>query len=178
MRTTGLLGVAAVAVLLAGCANPDATPPHGASPSPASPGEPAAPFPPLPSRQASAAPQPKAAGAVERFAALYTNWNYRTLAARQRTLAAVAVGPARLWARQLAASARQQALAGAQVWNRGRVIALARERDRLGWWVLVTREQTGGDGEYAGLPERDHVTLVRATALHGGWAVSEWSPQN
>ena len=178
MRPAALSAVAVMAVLLAGCANPDPVPQRSGSPGPASPGEPPAPVPPPPSRQASAAPQRTAADAVERFAALYTNWSYRTVAEHERALAAVAVGPARLWARQLAASARLQTLAVSRVWNRGRVLALARERDRPAWWVLVTGERTGGRGEYAGLPEQDHVTLVRAVAVRGGWAVSEWSPQN
>lgn len=176
MRPLVVLAIAAV--VLVGCANPDAIPPPSAPTGPSSPGEPQAPAPTPPSRQAPATPQRTAADAVERFAALYTNWSYRTIGWHERELAAVAVGPARLWARQLAASDRLQTLARAHVSNRGRVLALSPEHGQPGWWVLVTRERTDGRGEYAGLPEQDHLTLARAVAVPGGWAVSEWSPQN
>jgi hypothetical protein len=115
---------------------------------------------------------------VERFAALYTNWDYRTLAANQRTLAAIAVGPARLQARRTAAGARNRQLTQARVWNRGVMIALAPYRDRPGWWVLVTSEQTGGSGEYASLPATRHLTFALAIRVRGGWAVSAWQPQS
>ena len=49
---------------------------------------------------------------------------------------------------------------------------------RSGWWVLVTREQTAGSGEYEGLAASDHVTLVQLAAVNGGWAVTQWLPQS
>jgi len=88
------------------------------------------------------------------------------------------VGAARLQARRTAASARNRQLTQARVWNRSAILALAPDRDRPGWWVLVTREQTGGSGEYESLPATYHLTLALPVRVRGGWAVSEWQPQS
>ncbi len=45
-------------------------------------------------------------------------------------------------------------------------------------WVIVTREQTGGDTQYEGLPAAYHVTLAKLASVPGGYAVSEWLPQS
>jgi hypothetical protein len=178
-RGTAHLAGAAVVVLLAGCANPD-TP--VANPAvrevPGSPGEPSAP-PARPSGSERARkPATSAAQAVAWFARLYVNWDERTLRRRERELAASAVGPARLQMSAAAAAERNSSLRHSHVWNRGRIAALARDRERPGWWVAVTREQTGGSGEYESLPVGFHVTLALAVPVSGGWAVSEWLPQN
>ena len=180
MRPAVGLAVAAVAVLLAGCANPDASPPsRSAASGPASPGEP--PHRPLPHPPVSSRPrvQRTPRTAVERFAALYINWSYRTLgvngadARRGRGRPRAAVGtPAR---RERTACRRSHARMSGTADG---VLALAPERDRPGWWVLVTREQTGGQRRIRGAARQDHLTLARAVAVPGGWAVSEWSPQS
>jgi hypothetical protein len=178
-RARALLTVVSVGVLLSGCANPDAPAldihrREGAG----SPGEPPAPPAPAPAAEHSAAPQSTAAQGVEKFTGLYTNWDYRTLAAHQRTLAAISVGAARLLARRTAASAEDRQVMRARVWNRGVILAVAPDRARPGWWVIVTREQTGGSGEYESLPPTSHVTLALAVRVRSGWAVSEWQPQS
>jgi hypothetical protein len=174
-----LAAAAAVVLSLAGCTNPDTSGPVASRlATPASPGEPAGP--PAPSvaaqRPTNAADSPQRA--IEQFAALYTNWTYRTLPTVERKLAAISVDAARLQETQAAVSARNQQLARGRVWNDGVVVAVARDRDRPGWWVVVTREQTGGEGEYAGLPTTYHLTLAQAVPAAGGWSVSEWQPQN
>jgi hypothetical protein len=115
---------------------------------------------------------------VERFAALYTNWDYRTLPADQRTLVAISVGAARLQARHAAASAGNRRLAKAHVWNRGEILGVTPDQARPGWSLVVTRELTGGSGEYASLPATYHIALALAVPVGGGWAVSQWQPQS
>ncbi len=64
------------------------------------------------------------------------------------------------------------------MWNRGRVVSVAADEGASGVWVIVTREQTGGSGEYEALPAGYHVTLARLARVAGGWAVSGWEPQS
>jgi len=178
-RLRALAAAAAAGVALSGCANPDAPAPGLASEGTSgNAGEPPAPAPPRLPDQDPASLQATAEAAVERFAAVYTNWDYRTLAVEQHALASISVGAARLQARQAAVSARNQLLARAHVWSRGVILSVSRDRARPGWWVLVTREQTGGSGEYRSLPATLHVTLALAVAVNRGWAVSQWQPQS
>ena len=118
--------------------------------------------------------------ALERYALAYTNWHAASLPARERELAALAVGAARLAAEATGASqGAAAALASNHVQNKGVVLAIAAGQGRAhGQWVVVTQEQTTGTGPYAGLPAAPHVTLARTARLHRGWAVSEWSPQS
>ena len=44
--------------------------------------------------------------------------------------------------------------------------------------MLVTREQTTGQGDYAGLPPTLHVIYAQLTATANGWVVTRWQPQN
>jgi hypothetical protein len=100
--------------------------------------------------------------ALRRYALVYTNWRAAQLPARERELAALAIGPARLGAEQTAD---------------GQVVAIAPgQGPDAGQWVIVTEEQTTGSGLYAGLPRGPHVTLARLTHLPGGWVVSQWNP--
>jgi hypothetical protein len=170
-------------VALAGCTNPDA--PNAvqggtaSTASPQNPGEPPAPAPPSPAAQAPAGVQPTPAKALAAFSRLYTNWTYRTLSADQRTLAAMSVGAARLAERQAAASTQADTtIVRGQLWNSGQIAGIAPDLARPATWVLVTREQTGGDTQYEGLPAAYHVTLAQLARVPGGYAVSQWLPQN
>jgi hypothetical protein len=120
------------------------------------------------------------AQALRRYAIAYTNWRASQLAARERLLAELSAGSAKLAAEQTQAASNSAAatLVASHVANTGLVLAIARaEGAAPGEWVVVTEERTTGTGGYAGLPAGPHVTLARVTLLPGGWwAVSEWSP--
>jgi hypothetical protein len=166
---------------LSGCTNPDApvSSPREARTSVANPGEPSGPPPPSPRSQVPAAMQRTPVAALAAFARLYMNWDYRTLAGQQQTLAAMSVGPARLAEQQAAVSSRADgALSRGRIHNHGQVSAVAPSMNAGGVWVIVTREQTGGDSQYEGLPSSYHVTLARVVRVPGGYAVSEWLPQS
>jgi len=180
----GLIPVClALAVVgLAGCTNPDAP---GAvqsttsSATPENPGEPPAPVPPAPAAQAPAGIQPTPTKALTAFAELYVNWTYRTLSSNQRTLAGMSVAAARLAEQQAAASSQTDTtIARGHIWNTGEIVSIARDLTRPDMWVVVTREQTGGDTQYEGLPASYHVTLAQLAHVPGGYAVSQWSPEN
>jgi hypothetical protein len=171
----------AAALVLGGCANPDARSAGrtGASEAgPSSPGEPSAPPPPPSSSYATQHLSATPTAALAAFASLYVNWTYRDLARRQRALASMSVGAARAAELQAAAtSASDSTLARARIANQGTTVSIAPDRGRDGAWVLVTREQTSGSGDYEGLPATYHVTLARVQRSTGGYAVSEWLPQ-
>jgi len=172
---------ALVAITLAGCTNPDApqaTRRATASASPQSPGEGPAPPPPSPSTQAPADVQPTPVKALEAFASGYINWNYEALTADQRHLAAISVGAARLAEQQAAAaSGSDSTIARGHISNSGQIVSIASDLTEPGTWVIVTREQTGGDSEYEGLQAAYHVTLAELASVPGGYAVKEWLPQ-
>jgi hypothetical protein len=167
---------------LAGCTNPDApstAPSTTSSASPQNSGEPSAPPPPSSAAQTPAAVQRTPSNAIAAFAELYVNWTYRTLTANQRTLAAMAVGAARLSEQQAAASSRADTtITRGHIFNQGQVVSIAPDLSRPGTWVIVTREQTGGGEAYAGLPAAYHVTLAHLAPVSGGYAISQWSPEN
>jgi hypothetical protein len=113
------------------------------------------------------------------FAERYINWTYNTLTANQHGLAAMAVGAARLAEQQAAAQAhRDTTLIHGQVWNRGQTISITPDLTAPRTWVIVTREQTGGNTEYQGLPAGYHVTLAKLAAVPGGYAIEQWQPQS
>jgi hypothetical protein len=88
------------------------------------------------------------------------------------------VGPARLAEQQAAATSRADStITRARLSNHGQLLAVSPDLARHGWWILVTREQTTGGGEYEGLAASDHITLVQLAAVNGRWAVSLWLPQ-
>lgn len=171
-----LLAVAA----LASCSNPDAPSASSSSTvSPVSRGEPRAPAPASPRSQSPVQVKATPQAALASFAWLYVNWSYRTITADQRRLASISVGQARISERQAAASSEADAaLRRGRVWNHGQVVSVARDRLRAGWWVVVTRERTGGSGEYEGLPAALHVSLARLAHLKDGFAVERWAPQS
>lgn len=179
-RLTPLCVLLAVAAL-AGCTNPDASSPAQSTTEQSSPqnaGEPPAPVPVSPSAQGPLDVQATPEKALEAFASLYVNWTYRTLSENQRTLAAISVDAARLSEQQAAASSgADSTLAAGHIFNRGQIVSVAGDLSTPGEWVIVTREQTGGDSEYAGLTAAYHVTLAQLQRVPGGFAVSDWSPQ-
>jgi hypothetical protein len=148
------------------------------TPTQANPGEREGTAPPHP-EATPLAPAPSPQSAVERFADGYINWNYQTLAADQQHLAASAIGEARaseLQARQQ--TERDSALARGHVFNTGTVVTVAPVKGAGGnVWACVTREQTGGEGEYTALAAAYHVTLATVAPVPGGWSVRSWRPE-
>jgi hypothetical protein len=116
--------------------------------------------------------------ALRRYALAYINWQADDLDARERQLATMSVGAARLVAEQTAAARSGVAtLAANDVANSGQVVAIVPgEGPDAGQWLVVTQEHTTGTGPYAGLPAGPHVTLAQVRDLKGGWAVSAWNP--
>jgi hypothetical protein len=182
MRGLLAIGLALGVVALAGCRNPDApstTKTKAAAVSPQNAGEPASPPPASPGAQTPADVQPTPSKAISTFAALYVNWTYRTLGEHQRALAAMSVGAARLSERQAATSSQgDQTIARGRIYNRGQIVSVAEDQRRPGWWVIVTREQTGGNSQYEGLAAAYHVTTVQLATVPGGYAVNQWLPQS
>jgi hypothetical protein len=196
-KLTHTLTLTAAAAAIAGCgisnpyqhtagstASTSTSTPTSTASSPAAnpaqnPGEPPAPPPPAPASQAPASVRSTPAGAITQFATLYMNWTWRTLAANERKLAALSVGPARLSEQQAAAAAvGDSTIAQSRVVNSGQIISIAPSRTNPTQWVVVTREQTGGNSQYDGLQASYHVTLAELAQLkNGGWTVSEWLPQ-
>jgi hypothetical protein len=129
---------------------------------------------------ASGAGSPTPQAALARYAAAYLNWNAGNVIQVQRTLASISLGQARAQAQQAAASAaRDPQLARSHVANHGQAIAIAPgQHAAAGQWVIVTSEQTTGDGDYHGLPPTLHVIYAQLTDNGQGWIVSEWQPQN
>jgi hypothetical protein len=169
------------ALALAGCTNPDAfrSVQGTSSASPQNPGEPLAPAPPTPAAQAPAGVQATPAKALAAFSALYTNWTYRTLSSNQQRLAEMSVAAARLAEQQAAASSRADTTINrGHIYNSGEILSIAPDASRPGTWVIVTREHTGGDTQYEGLPASYHVTLAQLARVPNGYAVSQWSPEN
>ncbi len=124
--------------------------------------------------------QPTPQAALERYANLDINWTANTVAGVQNQLAAISVGQARAQALQAAASyGHDSTLQASQVANTGTVVAIAPgQGPAAGWWVIVTRETTTGQGDYAGLPPTDHVTDAQVEHTRNGFVVSAWSPQS
>lgn len=118
--------------------------------------------------------------ALERYAELYVNWTAADVTARQRELASISLGQARAQALQAAASAAADTqLPKSRVANSGTVVAIARgQGSAAGDWVVVTREQTTGQGDYAGLPPTLHVIYAQLTATAHGWIVIRWQAEN
>jgi hypothetical protein len=166
---------------LAGCTNPDAPSSMQATStaSPQNTGEPPAPAPSTPAAQTPAGVQPTPTKALAAFSGLYTNWTYRTLSSNQHRLAAMSVAAARLTEQQAATSSRADTtITRGHIYNSGEILSIAPDASTPGTWVIVTREQTGGDTQYEGLPATYHVTLAQLARIPGGYVVSQWLPQN
>ena len=181
-RSTGVAILLVAVVVLVGCSNPDAPgagPTTSSTTSPQNEGEPPAPPPAAPASQAPADVQGTPSSALAAFSRLYSNWTYRTLTSNQRNLAAMSIGSARLVEQQAAASSQADTtIAHGHIWNSGQILSIAGDDAQAGSWVIVTREQTGGGTQYEGLPASYHVTIAGLTRVPGGYAVSEWLPQN
>lgn len=183
LRTILVLVVLFTVVALSGCTNPDAPAITSVEPastsSPQNLGEPPAPPPPSSQAQAPADVQPTPVKALEAFTQLYVNWTYRTLTSNQKQLAAMSVGPARLAERQAAASSQADTtITRGHIYNTGQIISVAPDLSQPGTWVIVTREQTGGNSEYQGLQAAYHVTLAKLAHLLHGYAIESWLPQS
>jgi hypothetical protein len=77
-----------------------------------------------------------------------------------------------------AAASGDSTIAQSRVYNRGQIISIAPSRTNAKQWVVVTREQTGGNSQYDGLQASYHVTLAELAQLEdGGWTVSQWLPR-
>ncbi|HUA48706.1 MAG TPA: hypothetical protein VMA77_25970 [Solirubrobacteraceae bacterium] len=128
---------------------------------------------------APGAAQPTQQAAVARYATIAVNWNWRTLAVVQRRLASISLGQARAQAGQAAAQATADpTLAQERLADSGQPVAVAPGRGAAaGWWVIVTREHTTGQGPYADLPPTLHVTYAQLTHTPHGWLVTRWQPQ-
>lgn len=129
-------------------------------------------------RLARSAAQPTPQAALELYAQLDINWTAHTVESVQQHLAAISLAQARAQAIQAAASyGRDATLRQSAVANTGHVVAIAQSLAPAGQWVLVTSEQTTGQGDYTGLPPTLHVTYAQVTHTSSGWVVSEWAPQ-
>jgi hypothetical protein len=175
------VAILAVTLALSGRTDPYTAKPNSTPVAPSTvqnAGEPPAPPPASAGGQAVADIQHTPQGAIARFASLYTNWSYATLAHDQLTLATISVGAARLAERQAAATSRADStITRARLSSHGQVLAVSADLARRGWWIVVTCERTTGGGEYEGLAASDHVTLVQLATVGGGWAVTQWLPQ-
>lgn len=182
-RTLTGYGCVLMAVFaLAGCTNPDEQRPSNAATTqrgPGNAGEPQAPPPTNPSSEATKGATVSPVAALETFAWSYVNWNYHDIVSTRRKLASLSVGSARLAELQaLAANAHDTTLARAHIANSGTIVGITSDRQRAETWIVVTLEKTTGNSEYQELAPRYHVTLAKVVAVHGGYAVSEWLPQD
>jgi hypothetical protein len=118
--------------------------------------------------------------AIARYARLYINWSAATIAQTQRRLAAISLASARAQALQAAARyARDSTLAASHVVNSGSIVSIAPgESNARGDWVVVTREQTTGSGDYSALPASLHITYAQVAHHAAGWVITQWSPQD
>ena len=125
------------------------------------------------------APAPTPAEAVERFATLYINWDYRTLAHVQRRLAAMSVGEAATTqARAVTRTRHDYELRRGRVVNSGRIVTLSRSRPPArASYLVVTLERTTRPRVNDDHRPAYHLADATTEAVDGGWAVSTWEPK-
>ena len=133
--------------------------------------------------QAAQLPSPRRrpahpAGRARPLRHVAVNWNWRDLAAAERRLATLSLGPARAQALQAAAhAAADTTLRQQRIRNAGRAVSIAP--------ASASRRPLGdrhprahpGDGSYAGLPPTLNVTYAQLTRTPNGWVVRQWQPQ-
>ena len=121
----------------------------------------------------------RARGAARSFATRWVNWDWRSAASQQRTLARLATGGLARQLRANASSARVDAtLARDKPGARGSVAAIdlkAGTTEVAG--IVVTREQTYTDGRADLGGRRYRVYLIHLARDQNGWGVSAWEPQ-
>jgi hypothetical protein len=117
---------------------------------------------------------------VERYAALYMNWNAATVVAHQRELAAISLGQARAQALQaVAVASADHLLVQDRVANSGHLVSLAPgQGGATRQWVLVTSEHTTGQSDYARLPPALHIIYAQLTHTSKGWVITRWQSQS
>jgi hypothetical protein len=120
-----------------------------------------------------------ARSAARAFATRWINWDWRTAASQQRSLAKLATGALARTLRANASSARIDAtLARDKPGSRGRVTAIDLKPTQAGAaGVVVAHEQTytGGHADLGG--QRYHVYLVQLHRAPHAWEVRRWAPQ-
>jgi hypothetical protein len=160
-RGTAAVALAIAAGALAGCGDPYAQPRPSTPPA---------------ACQAVSSSAGAKAGA-RAFAARWTTWDWRSIAAQQRGLARLATG-------ELAAQLRADAhtatasLVHDKPGSHGDVAAISiHVRGRTAAGLVVTREQmyTAGHPDLGGLHYR--VYLVELESVGRRWEVSAWAPQ-
>ena len=131
------------------------------------------------SAQAPAGVQPTPAKALAAFAELYsTGPTARSAQTSRRSPRCPSARRAWPSSRPPRAAEADTTIARGHIYNT-RPDRQHRPRPRPpGQWVIVTREQTGGDTQYEGLPAAYHVTLAQLASVPGGYAVSQWLPQS
>jgi hypothetical protein len=118
--------------------------------------------------------------ALGRYTRAYLDWDAARAVEVQRELAAISLGQARAQALQAAASAaRDPKLTASHIANHGQLVAISHGQGPAATdWVIVTSEQTTGQGDYQGLPPTLHIIYAQLTHISKGWVVSGWQPQN
>jgi hypothetical protein len=181
-RPTSAITLAAV-LALAGCQDPYAS--NRAQPEPArattatAPRDAAAPGPATSPAGGTNRPARAARYVARSFATRWINWDWRTAAKQQRTLAQLATGKLARTLRTNAASARIDAtLARDKPGSRGTVAAIQlKTTGAVVAGLIVTHEQTYTDGHADLGGQRYRVYLVRLQGERGRWEVSAWKPQ-
>ena len=185
-RAIGLRVLAvALTVTMSGCqdpyardrARPASAPAARPSAAPSDISQPGPPAGSVPSTAARRAPA--ARGAAGSFATRWVNWDWRSAAGQQRTLARLATAGLARQLRANASSARVDAtLARDKSGARGSVAAIdlkAGTTEAAG--IVVTREQTYTNGRADLGGRRYRVYLIHLARDQNGWGVSAWEPQ-
>lgn len=123
--------------------------------------------------------EPVVDAAARSFAALWTNWDWRTAATQQRRLARMAAPRLARQLRANAASARLDAsLERDRPGTRG-AVAIVKLVTTAGAssGLVVTREQTYTNGRADLGGQHYYVYRIAITRRAGAWEVTRWDPQ-
>lgn len=168
-RGTTVLALA-VAVALAGCADPYAN--NGSRPAQARTR-------PVAAKSPASNAEASVRDVAQSFAVRWINWDWRTAANQERQLAQLATPKLARALRANAASARVDAtVARDKPGSRGTVAAIELQTARpVAAGLIVTHEQTSTDGHVDLGGRRYRVYLVALKLENGRWGVSRWAPQ-